>query len=249
MPSKASLPHIDDLAALYLSGDSIKGLSERFGACRSRVTRLLRDAGIPLRTHQEAQQLSADRMSPETRKRMVGPAHDAVRGKRQSDEHRCKIAATRERECIGTSRTEELFAGLLEQTGWTVTPQKALGRYNVDMALDASPVTVDIFGGYWHVSGRAALRFKDRTEYLLDAGYTPIYVWVSLAYPIEPGGIEYVVALAELARLDETPRREYHMIYGNGQLAAIGEGKLYDRASIPARYSPQDTLREYLSSL
>jgi len=214
---------MDDLARRYLAGQSIKRLAEAFGTDRGAVRDRLVEYGVCIRTRSEAQQLAADNMTTETRKRMVGPAHAAVRGKRQSEEHRCKIAATREIKCIGTSRTEHIAADMLRSAGYEVVLQKAIGRYNVDIAIPELRVTVDIFGGQWHSAGRHAVRFAERDKYILNRGWRPFYIWVTKEYPLETPALDHVIANAQITCTNEPAWCEQRMVYGGGQLASIGK--------------------------
>lgn len=240
------VPH--DVIAAYSAGQSIKHLAERYGLDRSVIRRALVDAGVSIRTRQESQQLVADNMSLETRQRMVGPAHAAVRGKSQSEEHRRRIATTREIQDIGGSPLEMEVEKLLNERGLVCVHQKAIGRYNVDLAIHECPVAVDIFGGQWHGSGRHAERFQRRVEYILDEGWYLIIMWVCSAYPLTASGADHVASVVERCRSDESIGCEYEMIGGNGKPVAIAQRKFYGRPPIVASEMPRDALGRYSST-
>lgn len=222
---KIKLPS-EFIRKLYLSGTSEFALARRFHVDRRTMRKRLLEWGIRPRGMSEAQTVRARQMSPQQKARQVAAAHDAVRGSRQSFEHRRKIAIARERNGVGISRGERLVAEMIEARGYSVTLQKAVGCYNVDIALDVAPVAVEIFGGTWHNGGHHAGRFRKRFDYLINAGWYPIIIWVTKDYPVEPAMIDKIVALAEKISGNKAPIRKEQMFWGNGKPAAVGKGKL-----------------------
>ena len=222
-----------EVVALYNSGRSVKALAGQFGVSRQVIDRRLKRAGITPRGRSESMYLRMSQTSEEERGRLSAAAHAAVRGKRQTFEHRCKIARSREASPSCVSRIERVCLGVLEDHGFACTPQKAVGPYNIDVAIGVPPIAVEIFGGHWHASGSHAGRFRKRTDYILDAGWVPVYVWVTRDYPFEVGAVEYIVALAEQMRRGEPVRREEHMIRGDGEITTIGERNLNGLPVIP----------------
>jgi very-short-patch-repair endonuclease len=167
------------------------------------------------------------------RMRLSKAAHDAVRGVRQSLEHQCKRATTREINQVAISEIEFRCADALRNRGFICVMQKAIGPYNIDIALTEPPIAVEIFGGQWHTADRHAARFRKRTDYLLDQGWLPVIVWVTRDIPFGAGAIEYIVALAEKMRRGESVGRKEQMIRGDGQPSTIGERKLNGLPPIP----------------
>jgi very-short-patch-repair endonuclease len=206
MPRKADDINPLDVATLYAQGTSLSAL----GSVTMRPVRECIAAGIA-------------NMTPEQRQAMTASAHRAVKGMTRTEKDLCQRAATRERLGQGISRSEAYLSELLSERGHTVTLQKAIGRYNVDLALHAAPVAVEVFGGHWHSSGRHAARFRQRNEYILDAGWRLVYIWVTRPYPLESCAVEQIISLAESLRRGESVGREELMIYGNGQPAALGK--------------------------
>ena len=184
--------------------------------------------GVPVRGPAEANLLRMRALSAAERQKLTAAAHEAVRGKRQSSEHRAKVARTREIKQVGVSRIEIKLMRSLRARGLSCTAQKAVGRYNIDVAINSPPIAVEIFGGGWHSKGRAAARFRQRTNYLLNRGWTPVFIWVLRNYPLERGAIDYVVTLAEKLRRHKPARSQQHMIRGDGQLSVIGK-KYFDK--------------------
>lgn len=216
----------------YLGGESENVIAKSLGVSRSVVKRNLLACGIARRGQSEAETLKWSRMTPEQRRVQVAAAHDAVRDTPQSEEHRCKIASGCERLLSNVSRIDRRCYAMLESCGLKPVLNKAIGRYNVDVALPESSIAVEIFGGYWHAAGSHATRFRKRFNYILDAGWTPVIIWVSRDYPLEFGAIEYIAALPERMRLDESLRSQEHVIRGDGEPSGIGKSNLDYRAVI-----------------
>jgi hypothetical protein len=95
-------------------------------------------------------------------------------------------------------------------------PCKAIGPYNVDIAL--APIAVEVFGGAWHGGGRAAARWPKRIRYLLDEQWHVVVVWVEHARdPLTIGAAEYVVALRDQLRRNPALVGQYRVIRGSGK--------------------------------
>lgn len=229
----------DEAVRLYQGGALFVDIAKKFNVHWMVVRRVIINAGITPRSTSDVKFIMASRMSREERRRQSLAAHDAVRGKSQSFEHRCKIALTKERKGSGITRVEQYCLSLLEDQGFTCIPQKAIGPYNVDIAITELSIIVEIFGGQWHASGHHAARFRKRTDYILNAGWCPIIIWVTRDYPLEIGAIKYIVAFAKKMSRDKSARRKEQMIYGNGQTASLGKRKLNDLPVI-VRPNPRD---------
>lgn len=221
-----------DLKRLYESGISVKQLSEHYGISRCVIVTRLHEIGITQRNRSESMFLRMSQTTPEERRRLTSAAHASIRGKRQTEEFRCKVASGIERSGKIT-RLEELVISDLKSRGISdIVPQKAIGRYNVDIALCECCIAVEIYGGNWHTGGRAARRFRERFDYLLNCGWTPVIIWISHRSPFEAGATDYIVSLVEKIRRGEAIRCEEHMIRGDGCLVTHRIEDLNDRTRI-----------------
>lgn len=225
--------NIDYLCRLYLSGKSELFLAKDFKISRSAIRMRLLRGGIAPRGRSEAMFVRMGQTTQKERTRLTKAAHDAVRGMRRMDEDLCKRAATREIRRINVSPIEAICAEALRSRGFSCICQKAVGSYNIDVAITEPPIAVEIFGGHWHTADRHAARFRKRTDYLLDQGWLPVIVWVGRDYPFGIGAIEYIVTLAEKMRRGESIGRKEQMIWGNGQPSTLGERKLNGLPPIP----------------
>ena len=188
------------LCARYIAGESVLALSKVFGVSRPVISRRLLEAGIDLRSGSAANKIRMGRMSASEKLALTANAHAAVRGVPQTEEHRCKIATCRESKQSNIGHSEIDLINRLQVRGFSITPQKAIGRYNVDIAITEPPIAVEIFGGQWHAHGSHATRFRKRCDYILDHGWAVVIIWATLDYPLKTGAVEYLVTLAEILR-------------------------------------------------
>jgi very-short-patch-repair endonuclease len=171
----------------YLAGESVLALASRYGVSRQVVNRHLRLAGVKQRNSQEAALLRASRMTPIERKRQAVAAHAAKRGKRESEEQRERVALSREANGAGISDTERTIMEWLAEAGITALPQKAVGRYNIDLAIDG--LAVEVLGGGWHSSKKA---HANRTAYLLDRGWRVLFLWTERRHSATPAVVDAI---------------------------------------------------------
>ncbi len=206
----------DDVCRRYLAGETEQGLAKNLNVSRSVISRILFEGGVTRRTASESMYLRMSQTSPEERIRLTDAAHAAVRGVPQSEEQVAKVALTRETKHVNVSALEKQLAAML--AGIDITPQKAVGRYNVDLALTESRIAVEVFGGNWHASGDHAGRFRKRCDYLINAGWLPVIMWVSSKHPITEWAVNYIIALHQIRRSDESFGGQEHVIRGTGEV-------------------------------
>lgn len=211
-----------DLINRHNSGESIKKISEDTGIARITITRRMQSVGFNPRNRSESMFTRMADTTPEERARLTDAAHKAAKGRTQTFDEKVKRAITKERKGGFDSRVEELLAGCIEDRGFSVTPQKAIGIYNVDIAINETPVVVEVFGGSWHASGRHIARHRQRFDYLLDCGYYPIIVWVDgVKFPLEAGATDYIVSCIQEVSRTKTVWSEEKMIRGDGNTVSV----------------------------
>jgi len=217
----------NDLSAiiveLYRSGLSEKAVSERLGIERTVVRRRLLEAGITPRNRSESMYLRMSQTSPDERQRLTAAAHAAVRGKARSEEELCARALRRERTHEEVGKGERIVAQWLTDRGCTVTMQKAVGRYNLDLAIP--PVAVEIHAQARHPV--QALDSRKRMKYLTDRGWHVLHIWVSIRrFLIAEAAADDVVAFFQRSKRDESIPGAYRVIRGSGEFVAEGRGDL-----------------------
>ena len=147
---------IDVIAREYLAGVSAKSLARRYGTEPGAIHRRLEAAGVELRGQSEALRQRMQRLTPEQRRIHMRPAQAAIRGHQRPTEELVRRASTREGRGDLASVGEHRLREMLLARGVETIPQQAIGPYNCD--LGAFPVAVEVYGGYWHWTGRHLAR-------------------------------------------------------------------------------------------
>jgi very-short-patch-repair endonuclease len=146
------------------------------------------------------------------------PDPSAVRGTSQSEELLVRVRAlAKQRKGRYDSPGEMLLGEALSDRGLLVVPQKAIGKYNVDLAV--APVAVEVLGGGWHSSKRS---HATRTPEILDAGWHLVFVWnyEGVSALVADAAADYLVAFLEEVRRNPPAVSQYRVITGSGQLLA-----------------------------
>lgn len=230
--NRIELP-VAEIVELYNSGLHANELGRMFGVNRIVIERRLNEAGVQRRSPAEANRIMMAGRTREENIRNTLAANVAMRGKPQPIERQHKIAMGRERLLNHIGNDEFILWELLWDRCVPFTPQKAVGQYNVDVAINEFPIAVEVFGGMWHAYGNHARRFRHRFDYLLDRGWLPVIVWTDKAnWPIGPGVVEYLASLIQVFRRNEPLVRQEHVIRGDGNICAIGKANLDYRAAV-----------------
>lgn len=220
MTRKIEIPNIDNLIERYLSGETEQSLSKEWGIGRNVVRRRLIEHGITPRGNSEALTIHMRKLSKTERLAITAKAHAAVRGRKQSVAEMELRAKSRESRKLGISVVETLLVGMLESKGIKgIVPQKAIGIYNVDLAIEPYRIAVEVFGGHWHSYGRHAHRDAIRIPYLLNRNWHVIIVWVHAKnHPLTVDAANYIISYIQSISRNKPTACEYRMIWGNGQL-------------------------------
>lgn len=221
--NEINLP-MTEIVEEYLAGATANSLAIKHGVGCGTILKRLRKHGITTRKQAESYSV----MSKEDRLAMTDAAHRAVRGKPVKESRKIKVANTVEANALtgkGISVLERRFTDWLLETVPDIdyTPQKAVHFYNVDIALNASRIAVEIFGGGWHAGGRAAKRYPSRIKHLLGAGWLPVIIWVTDVYPLTQLAVDHVISLHEVRRSDESEAAQEHVIWGTGELIPVDQ--------------------------
>jgi len=171
--------HAVILRDYLVSLDAQCTIAARYGLRRSQVVNVLRFHGIKLRGCAEAGALNWARMTQTQREQQTEACHADVRGRKKDQRYLFRRAQGIESR--GALNDNEFFVYLgLMHRGFTCQPQKAFGKYNVDVAISSELVAVDVFGGGWHAAGRHAARYRERCDYILSSGWELIIAWTPL---------------------------------------------------------------------
>lgn len=227
-----------DLAERYGRGDSVLQIAAECEVSRNVVTRWLTEASLEVRSSSEASTLRLQRMTPAERSALTEAAHEAIRSSERTNAWQEAIAQGRERVQYGgrTSPGADRLCAHLDASCTPYLREKAVGRYNIDIALTDANIAVEVLGGNWH--GSKAIHAR-RTPYILNAGWDLIFVWDVQACEIGPGALEYILSYAQLPSRNPSSGGEYRVIRGDGQLLATGKA---DDDEFPLIPPPKATL-------
>lgn len=107
----------------------------------------------------------------ERREAIMAPARAAVRGRKQTDEHRHKIARTKQAICK-LSDDEQAILAAYHEAGLRPIPLYAVHRYNIDFAFPDHKLAVEYSGGNWHVTPAKQAADDVKATYLRSEGWT-----------------------------------------------------------------------------
>lgn len=209
----ASFPR-DQVVAAYRQGASVLGLSKEYGVSRPTIAKCLIEAGVEMRSHSEAQHLRQASLSLNEKKLLTAAANRAARLRRAPEIEKLRRALRVEAEGKHDSVGESSLAEMLQSRGVLSVPQRAIGPYNVDLAIN--PVAVEVLGGGWHSIKPI---HSERTPYILDEGWHLLMVWdYEGRSALGPGAAEYIVSFVEEVRRNPPATCQYRVISGHGEM-------------------------------
>ena len=100
-------------------------------------------------------------------------AHDATRGRFASQGELLRRAADRHTKLRHIGYFETAIAARLEAVGLKVSQQTPVGKYNIDVTIDAPPIAVEVRA---HDFGFGKPTCRKRLKYILDQGWTAVYI-------------------------------------------------------------------------
>ena len=226
MPAKIQAPDADNLIVRYQAGESLKALSDQTQISRRVIARHLSEHGISLRGRSAANTKRMSRLSHSERSTLTSAAHVGRRnmgGVRELN-RAINVAYTRERNRLTQTATERLVMDWLSAHRWTCTPQKAIGPYNVDLAIDELFVAVEVryATGPGSPLGR---KHRQRVEHILDAGWHVVYLLINANHPLQETAVENLLAWAQTLSSSPSAKRQYLVLWGDGTVSAKASAK------------------------
>lgn len=215
------------IIADYTSGMSCLAVANKYEVSRSVIHRILKESSIVIRSSSEANKISASCRTPEENAALVKSAHEAIKGKTYSNEELRKRAISRQNtfSCF-TSPYEKAIANELTHKGIDFIPQFAIDKYNIDFAIWDN-IALEVYGGGWHTTGRAALRFDDRSKKIFDSGRSIVICWCTNSSAFNAAAVtEYLITLNKILCSDPASRCRHYVIGGDGNVSTIGCDKL-----------------------
>jgi very-short-patch-repair endonuclease len=208
-----------EIIAAYQDGASELGLSRQYGVSRGTISKRLLAAGIPRRGTSQAGIVRASKMTPEQRKAQAASANRAARMRSIPTIQKYRHALHVETHPVNQGSGEHLLRKFLQERGISAMPQRAIGPYNVDLAV--TPVAMEVLGGGWH---SMKTTHAERTPYILDQGWHLVMVWdYEGRSALGPKSADYLVSFLEEVRGNPPGTCQYRVISGQGEvLAACG---------------------------
>ena len=231
---------IDDLVRKYLNGYSENRLAKLYSINRWTIRNRLEKAQIEIRTQSEAEKLKWSQMPKEQRQRQVSAAHIACKGRNMSWEEKIKRANTRQQRGILQSPLEILFWEYIQSRNFIMVPQQAIGPYNCDFG--ASPISMEIFGGNWHMTGRRGQQKRKAIRYFLNSGWHCYIIVVDKRRSsLSTSVADDVIAYIEQMRSNPPSCCEYRVVSGTGELITRGSGQDNDISFKPSTRCGRDS--------
>ena len=213
-------PHHFYAAALYESGYTQSEIGAMFGTYQSEVSKWMKGLGIVQPASEQAAKRYA-RTTREDRLKLTANAHAAVRGMVHELDSLEQRARSKEANLAHATDEELAFAKFLEGRGLSPVPQKAVSKYNIDIAV--APVAVEIFGGGWHGYGTHFDRLAQRTKDLADRGWNLYVIWVFNGVPFDFDTVaDDLIAFHERSESDPSFRGQHRVVRSSGEFLASG---------------------------
>jgi hypothetical protein len=161
----------------YQRGIASYVIAKKFGVSNTYVRNLLQKKGIPLRSHNITNKMSAARRTPEENRAITKKASEANLGSVHTATHRAKLALSREMNPTIDPTYELPLVTLCNKLKIAVVPQKAFSKFNVDLYLPEYNVVIEIFGGGFHNKKEAVELFNNKMFYLSTMNIPVLIVW------------------------------------------------------------------------
>jgi very-short-patch-repair endonuclease len=207
---------------MYVDGATLSDSHQAFAIPRRHLEKAIIAAGETLRTQAQSLGLRYAHMTVSERRSVTAYANIAKRGRKASEKSLHKRACTMERTLQLASRADLLFCMWMAQRGIKFTPQKAVGPYNIDCAIDELLVAVEINGDWHYFPGKTDTERK-RREYVINAGWHIIDINIASRGVgkkwkwLRPASADKVVIMLEEFRSDKTALSKHSVIGGDGE--------------------------------
>jgi len=232
MPRILKIPNIDDLIKRYQSGVSLNQIAKDTGIVRITLWRHFVKKGVQMRGQSDSEALKwQTRRCPSMIQRQLSAAWAARSGAKDPLARRIKRAITREARGTHVFLHETEILRRLRSRGYCFVPQKAIGPYNVDLAMNESRVAVEIIGSQMNRSRRS--KYPERLEYILDQGWFVLLVSLRSALDVEYEPIcNEIIRWADLAGSNKSLRGQYGVIGRNAKPLARSSDYVEGRTNV-----------------
>ena len=228
-----------DVIARYISGQSARALAHALNVSHPTIVRILEDAGVERRGHSAAGIIRSAGETPEYRHARRMRASAKLCGRTKPNSAVVAASATKEdRLSQKIGRWEAEVAVALRDAGHDVRQQVAVGRYNLDLAVNRLAVEIHTakHGPHLNRFGR-----HERVERLRDAGWTCLYVWCPRG--VTDTDLEQIVAYVDVVNANPPTAGQYPVFRCRGKGRPARGANTYDGAFMAATSDVGDAIR------
>lgn len=222
--------NIKKIVREYLCGKSLKKISTEIGISRPAIIDKFKSIDVAIRGRSAAeiikwQTLKKNRSLIE---RQCSAAWDSVRNKKRSYAELCKRAKAHEEKLDRIFTFENDIAKILQNDGVNIIQQKAVGAYNVDIAIKERPVAIEIVCCCPSIFKKTKQR--ERLKYFLNKNWFVIFVFCC-GYKINFRHVrKHLLSLLQESSVDNSFIGKYGVVWGNGKMPT---GSGYDLNGFP----------------
>lgn len=215
--------HLNVIAAINMfnSGIGINGIAKALNVSAIVIKDRFNRFNIKTRSRSEQQFARMAITTFKDRQHLTKKANSIARTRKQTFEEISKRAIKSESTLIRASHYEIALHNMLIERGIKPIPQKAIGTYNCDFAINS--IAVEVWGGGWHWHGEHIAKTDKRFRYIMNAGYNIIVIAIdNRRKPLTAAIADYLVS--EIQRLSSNPPPicEYRVIWGAGEFTVSG---------------------------
>lgn len=201
---------VESVVAAYVAGEGARDVAKRFGIDFGVVYKWLGERGVT-RSGSEASVLRYSRTTVEYRNAITAAAHKANVGRVHLPGELERMAVTRQRELTVAAGIETPLKDALIAARLSVVPQRALGTYNLDIALEKLRVAVEIQCGCSY-SFLYTEETRKRLEYVFGQGWSVLYVVTRGRGFVFPDVTKKVLAFCQIAGRGKPFARQYGVV-------------------------------------
>lgn len=161
----------------YQRGVASYLIAKKMGVSNTYVRSVLEKSGVKIRGHKTTNKMSARRRTPEENQEITRKASESNLGSVHTASHRHKLALSREKNPTIDPVYEKPLIEYCNKLGISVVPQKAFGKFNVDLYLPQFNTVIEIFGGNFHNKKEAVDMFNNKMKLLSRKNIPVVIVW------------------------------------------------------------------------
>lgn len=210
-----------EIARLYAAGSTSGELAIKYGVRREAIWHITNKFKVT-RDIGEAMRHVLSKRTDEVWKQCAEKTRNALLGRRYDDARTQAFAKGRERKMVRFAYGEAALAKMLLERNLQPIPQKACGKYNIDIAVGTVAVEIMLVTSANTINGA---RYRKRSEYLLKSGWNILYIlcrrWPNVAREaISETSADLVANFVQSTKSHPAALREYRVIRSTGHPVA-----------------------------